>query len=99
MSINSNIVNKLLKRKDLYKKYKKEIKKGIIKIIDGAPDEFILQHIIIKDICKGTPQKCNVKYNNLRFVRWRNCNKEYCPNFLNVSNESEEEINYISLHQ
>ena len=96
MSINSNIVNKLLKRKDLYKKYKKEIEKGIIKIIDGAPDEFILQHIIIKDICKGTPQKCNVKYNNLRFVRWRNCNKEYCPNFLDVSNVSEEEINYIS---
>ena len=95
MSINSNIVNKLLKRKDLYMKYKKEIEKGIIKILDGAPDEFILQHIIIKDICKGTPKKCNIIYNNLRFVRWRNCNKEYCPNYLDVSNVSEEEINYI----
>ena len=81
MSINSNIVNKLLKRKDLYIKYKKEIEKGIIKIIDGAPDEFILQHIIIKDICKGIPKKCNIIYNNLRFIRWRNCKKEYCPNF------------------
>ena len=47
MSINNDIVKKLLKRKNLFIKYKKEIEKGIIKIINGAPDEFIIQHIII----------------------------------------------------
>ena len=95
MSLNNVIVKKLLKRKDLFIKYKKEIKKGIIKIDYGAPDEFIFQHIIVKDICKEETKKCNIIYNNLRFVRWRNCEKEYCPNFLNISNVSEEEINYI----
>ena len=95
MSLNHEIVKKLLKRKDLFVKYKKEIKKGIIKIINGAPDEFILQHIIVKDICEGTLEKCNVKNNNLRFIRWRNCKNEYCPNSLDISNVSEEEINYI----
>ena len=96
MSLNHKIVKKLLNRKDLFIKYKKEIKKGIIKIRYGAPDEFIFQHIIIKNICEDTPKKCNIKNNNLRFIRWLNCkNNEYCPNFLNVSNVSEEEINYI----
>ena len=95
MSLNHVIVKKLLKRKDLFIKYKKEIKKGIIKIINGAPDEFIFQHIIVKDICEGTLEKCNVKNNNLRFIRWRNCKNEYCPNSLDISNVSEEEINYI----
>ena len=95
MSLNDEIVKKLLKRKDLFIKYKKEIKKGIIKIINGAPDEFIFQHIIVKDICEGTLEKCFVKNNNLRFIRWRNCQNEYCPNSLDVSNVSEEEINYI----
>jgi hypothetical protein len=95
MSLNNDIVKKLLKRKDLFIKYKKEIKKGIIKIINGAFDEFFFQHIIIKDICKETPKKCNVKKNNLRFIRWRNCNNTYCPNYLDISNVSEEEINYI----
>ena len=47
MSINDDIMKKLLKRKNLFIKYKKEIEKGIIKIINGAPDEFIIQHIII----------------------------------------------------
>ena len=95
MSLNHVIVKKLLKRKDLFIKYKNEIKKGIITIDYGAPDEFIFQHIIVKDICKEATKKCNIIYNNLRFVRWRNCEKEYCPNFLNIYNVSEEEINYI----
>ena len=95
MSINNDIIKKLLKRKNLFIKYKKEIEKGIIKIINGAPDEFIIQHIIIKDICKESLEKCNVKNNNLRFIRWRNCLNEYCPNLLDISNVSEEEINYI----
>ena len=50
MSLNHEIVKKLLKRKDLFIKYKKEIKKGIIKIKNGAPDEFIFQNIIVKKI-------------------------------------------------
>ena len=95
MSLNNEIVKKLLERKDLFIKYKKEIKKGIIKIINGAPDEFIFQHIIVKDICEEKLEKCNVKNNNLRFIRWQNCKNEYCPNSLDVSNVSEEEINYI----
>ena len=95
MSINNDIIKKLLKRINLFIKYKKEIEKGIIKIINGAPDEFIIQHIIIKDICKESLEKCNVKNNNLRFIRWRNCLNEYCPNLLDISNVSEEEINYI----
>ena len=33
MSLNDEIVKKLLKRKDLFIKYKKEIKKGIIKFL------------------------------------------------------------------
>ena len=95
MSINNDIMKKLLKRKNLFIKYKKEIEKGIIKIIDGAPDEFIIQHIIIKDICKETLEKCNVKNKNLRFIGWYNCFKQSCPNLLDISNVSEEEINYI----
>ena len=95
MSINNDIVKKLLKKKNLFIKYKNEIGKGIIKIINGAPDEFIIQHIIIKDICKETLEKCNVKNNNLRFIRCRNCLNESCPNSLDISNVSEEEINYI----
>ena len=70
MSINNDIMKKLLEKKNLFIKYKKEIEKGIIKIIDGAPDEFIIQHIIIKDICKESVENSNVKNNNLRFIRW-----------------------------
>ena len=96
MSLNYEIVKKLIKRKDLFIKYKKEIKKGIIKLINGAPDEFFFQHIIVKDICEEKPDKCNVTINNLRFIRWRNCNKKgNCPNYLDISNVSEEEINDI----
>ena len=98
MSLNHEIVKKILKRKDLFIKYKKEIKKGIIKIIYGAPDEFIFQHIIVKDICNDTIKKCNIINNNLRFIRWCNCEKENCPNFLNVSNVSHREINNIRLN-
>ena len=96
MSINNDIMKKLIKRKNLFIKYKKEIENGIIKIVGGAPDEFIIQHIIIRDICKGLSlDKCNVKNTNLRFIRWSNCSKEYCPNLLDISNVSEEELNYI----
>jgi hypothetical protein len=42
--------------------------KGIIKLINGAPDEFFFQHIIVKDICEEKPDKCNVTINNLRFI-------------------------------
>ena len=78
MSLNRYIVKKLLKKKDLFIKYKKEIEKGIIRIIDSSPDEFIFQYIIIKDICEGILEKCNDKNNNLRFIRWCSCRKEYC---------------------
>ena len=53
MSTNKDIMKKLLREKTfIYKKYKKEIEKGIIKIFDGSPDEFIIQYIIIKSFAK-----------------------------------------------
>ena len=53
MSTNKDIMKKLLREKIfIYKKYKKEIEKGIIKIFDGSPDEFIIQYIIIKSFAK-----------------------------------------------
>ena len=95
MSINRDIMKKILEKKYLFKKYKNEIQKNIIQIINGAADEFFYQQIIVKDICENKPEKCNVINNNLRFIRWKNCSIIYCPHLLDISNVSEEEINYI----
>ena len=89
MSLHKNIVRELLVKKDLYNKYKDEIKNGNIIITFGAIDEFIIQNMIIHDICNETPKKYKIINNNLRFVRWN------CPNYLNIDNVSEYEINMI----
>ena len=94
MSLHSNIVHKLLDNINLFHKYKEEINKKTIQILFGAPDEFIFQHIIVNDICKGKPQEYNIINRNLRFIRWR-CLKEYCPNYLDIDNISKEEIKDI----
>ena len=94
MSLHKNIVRKLLVHKDLYNKYKEEIKNGTIIITHGAIDEFIIQNMIIHDICNETPKKYNIINDDLRFVRW-SCNNDYCPNYLNIDNISEYEINKI----
>ena len=36
----------------------------------------------------------NIK-GSIRYIRWDNCSKEYCPNFLNIDNVNEKEINTI----
>ena len=94
MSLHRNIVNKLLDNIDLFYKYKEEIKNKTILILRGAPDEFIIQHIIINDICNRKPQEYNIIKNNLRFIRWRD-DKGYVPNYLDMDNVSEEEIQNI----
>lgn len=94
MSLHFNIVQKLLDNINLFHKYKKAIKNKTIKIIYGAPDEFMIQHIIVNDICKGKPQEYNIINRNLRFVKWR-CDNEYCPSYLDIDNVSEEEIKSI----
>lgn len=96
MSLHKNIVRKLLVNKDLYNKYKEEIKNGTIIITRGrgALDELIIQNMIIHDICNETPKKFKIINNNLRFVRWR-CHNAYCPNYLNIDNISKYEINKI----
>ena len=95
MSLHKNIVKKVLDNKDLYNKYKNEIKNNTIIINFGAIDEFIIQNMIIHDICNEKPKKYNVINYNLRFTRWNDCNNIYCPNFLNIDNVSEYEINKI----
>jgi hypothetical protein len=104
MSLHSNIVIKLLDNINLIHKYKKAIKDKTIKILSGAIDELIIQNIIINDICKRKPQENNIINNNLRFTRWR-CKKVYCPNYLDIDNVSEKEIetikkqNYLSIRK
>ena len=82
MSLHNSIVHKLLDKFNLIHKYKEAIKNKTIKLLLGAPDEFIIQHIIVNDICKGKPQEFNLINNNLRFIRWKGCDKIYCPNYL-----------------
>ena len=94
MSLHYNIVHKLLDNINLFHKYKEALKNNTIKIVFGAPDEFIIQHTIVNDICEGKPEKYNVINNSLRFVRWK-CKRVYCPNYLDIDNVSEEEIKYI----
>jgi hypothetical protein len=96
MSLHSNIVYKLIDNINLFNKYKEELRNRTIKILFGAPDEFIIQHIILNDICKRKPQEYNVLNNNLRFIRWKNCKAVHCPNYLDIDNVSEEEIKNIS---
>jgi hypothetical protein len=104
MSLHSNIVHKLLDNINLFHKYKEEIKNKTIIIEYGAPDELIIQNIIIHDICKGKPSKYNIINNNLRFIRWKNCKKVFCPNYLDIDNVSKEEIknikkNYLTIRK
>jgi len=94
LSLHSNIVIKLLDNVNLFHKYKEALKNNTIKILFGAPDEFIIQHIIVNDICKGKPQEYKVINNNLRFIRWK-CKRVYCPNYLHIDNVSKEEIKNI----
>ena len=93
MSLHNNIVKKLLINKDLYAKYRVEIKNKIIRTRKGAPDECIFHNIIIRDICFGIPKKYNIINNNLRFIKWTIGKSS--PNYLIVDNVSKEEINYI----
>ena len=93
MSLHNNIVKKLINNKDLYEKYKAEIKNKIIQTKKGAPDECIFHNIIIRDICMGIPKNYNIINNNLRFIKWRK--GENSPIYLDVDNVSEDEINYI----
>jgi len=95
MSIHKKLVKAILKKKYLFYKYKKEIKKGKIIIWDGSFDEFIIQHIISHDLCNGKNKKYKLITNNLRYIRWNNCSTIYCPNFLNIDNVSEKEIQFI----
>ena len=99
MSLNSNIAKNLLDNIALFHKYKEEKKNNTIKIVGGAPDEFIIQHIIVNDICKRRPLKYKVINNNLRFIRWNKCEKEKCPNYLDLDNVSEQEIKSIKKNQ
>ncbi len=95
MSLHSNMMHKLLDNLNLFNKYKEAIKDGTIKLAGGAPDEFIFTHIIVNDICEGKPLKYDVINNNLRFTRWKDCEVIYCPNYLDLSKISEEEIKFI----
>ena len=95
MSLHSNIVHKLLDNIILFNKYKEAIRNRTIRLITGAPDELIITHIIVNDICKRKPKEYNVFNNNLRFIRWKNCRRVYCPNYLYIDNVSEEEIKSI----
>ena len=95
MSLHRNLVLKLLDSLNIIVKYKKAILNRTIRIKKGAPDEFILIHTIINDICKRDSKKCNIIKNNLRFVKWRKCKVIHCPNYLEESNVSEKEIKLI----
>lgn len=94
MTLHKDIANELLNYKYLLAKYEEEIKYNKIIIRRGAYDEQIIHTIIIRDICNGNPKKKNIK-GNIRYIRWNNCSKEYCPNFLNIDNVNEKEINTI----
>ena len=93
MSLHNNIVKKLINNKELYEKYKAELKNKIIQTKKGAPDECIFHNIIIRDICMGIRKNYNIINNNLRFIKWRK--GENSPIYLDVDNVSEDEINYI----
>ena len=95
MSLHNNIVQLLLNNINLFLKYKEEIKNKTIVIKSGAPDELIIQNIIVHNICKRNPRNYNIINNNLRFIRWKTCKKVHCPNFLDIDNISEEEIKNI----
>ena len=95
MTLHKNIAYKVLENEKLYNVYKEEISNGTIQLKEGAPDELILTQMIINDICKKNPEKYNVINKNLRFIKWDNCNTEYCPNYLNQFRVSEEEMESI----
>lgn len=95
MSLHKSIVYKLLNNKHLFTKYKKEVKNNKIKLIQGALDECILQNMIVLNIYNKNSQKYKIKNKDIRYIRWNNCSNEYCPNFLNIDNVSENETNYI----
>lgn len=105
MSLHNSIVHKLLGKLDLLSKYKEAINIDTIKILSGAPDELIFQNIIVNDICKGKPKEYNIINTNLRLSRWKKCDKEYCPNYLDIDNFSEKEIkiakkyNYLAIRK
>ena len=97
MSLHKAIVKEVLKRKNLFSQYEDEINNGrlIIYARDGAFDEHIIHNIIISDICNGNPKKYNIKNKCIRYIRWHNCSKEHCPNYLNIDNVNEKEISSI----
>ena len=95
MSLHRNIVHKLLDNINMLNMYKEGIKNKTIELLRGAPDEFIIQNLIVNDICKGNPLKKKVINNNFRFIRWKNCKYNYCPNYLDIDNVSQEEIKHI----
>ena len=95
MSLHKTIVNEVLKRKYLFSQYEEEINNGTLIIHAGAFDEHIIQNIIISDICNCNPKKYNIENKSIRYIRWHNCHKEHCPNYLNIDNVNEKEINNI----
>ena len=97
ISLHKDIAKEVLKRKYLFSQYEEEINNGTL-IIDskyGAFDEYIIQNIIISDICNWNPKKYNIENRDIRYIRWYNCSKEYCPNYLNIDNVNKKEINNI----
>ena len=95
MSLHKNIAHKLLENVKLLNIYKREYYNGTITLTAGAVDEFIFTHIIVNDICKRKPERYNIINNNLRFIKWENCNAEYCPNYLDQFHVSDEEKELI----
>lgn len=97
MSLHKVIANEFLKRKNLFSQYEYGKINGTLTIYgrNGAFDEHIIHNIIISDICNGNPKKYNIKNKNIRYIRWHNCRKEHCPNYLNIDNVNEKEINNI----
>ena len=95
LSLHKSIANKLLESINIFDMYKEGIKNGTIKLIRGAPDELIFTQIIINDICKRKPERFNVINKDLRYVKWENCNTEYCPNYLDLFHVSDEEKEFI----
>ena len=96
MSIHKNLVNKLLLIKDKYNIYRELVKNGTILLHGGAYDEFIIQNLIITEICDRKPFNCKIYNHNLRFIKWY-CKRKnsYCPNYLNIDNVPDDEIKYI----
>lgn len=97
MSLHKAIVNEVFKRKYLFSQYEEGINNGTITIYKGygAFDEHIIQNIIISDICEGNPKKYNIENKSIRYIRWHNCLKEHCPNYLNIDNVNEKQITQI----